>query len=247
LGWSGGNNVGIRAALADGCVHVLLLNNDATIRPHALEPLVEAAQDPRVGAVGSLIVSDRDPTWVEFGGTYIEERTRHPRQKHGRLAEMTLPNRPVPTPAVKGCSMLLTHTGLTTVGLLGEEYFLNYDETDWCYRATGAGLVNVLACRSIVAHKGAVSFDGTEGPLYRYFVTRNRLLFARRHLDRVGRIHAWRSAFWEFRQSLSARRSWRQRAYLTIASGRAVFDYCIGRFGDCPRMIRVVNRRFRDA
>lgn len=247
LGWSGGNNVGIRAARQDGCRHVLLLNNDATIRPDALEPLVEAARDPRVGAAGSLIVADRDPGWVEFGGTYIEERTGHPRQRHGRLAEMTLPADPVPMAAVKGCSILLTDAGLNAVGLLDEVYFLNYDETDWCYRVTAAGLLNVLVCRSVVEHKGAVSFDGTEGPLYRYFVTRNRLVFARRHLDRTGRIAAWRTAFWEFRQALFADRGWTQRRCLMIASLRAVADYWAGRLGDCPDSIRVLNRRFRDA
>ena len=81
----------------------------------------------------------RDPAWVEFGGTYVEERTHMPRQVHGWLRDLDASPDPMPMVAVKGCSMMLTAQGLARVGLLAEEYFLNFDETDWCYRAREAG------------------------------------------------------------------------------------------------------------
>ena len=62
------------------------------------------------------------------------------------------------------------------MGLLSEDYFLNYDEADWCYRASAQGMSHYFVPAAVVAHKGAVSFQGTEGPLYRYFIVRNRLL-----------------------------------------------------------------------
>ena len=254
LGWSGGNNVGIRAALADGCRHVLLLNNDAILRPDALTALVDAAESlPDAACVGSLIVDVREPGWVEFGGTYVEARTDMPRQIHGRVSDLNLPRAPHRTVAVKGCSMMLTANGLARVGLLTEDYFLNYDETDWCYRANAAGLANYLVATSVVEHKGAVSFGGTDGPLYRYFITRNRLVFARRHLGGKGQWHAWRSAFWDFRQALFARlpdatgHRLKKRWLLATSVLLAVCDFCRGRLGDCPPAVRSRNQRYRTA
>ena len=48
-GFAGGVNAGADAALGDGAEAVLLLNNDATVEPGFLEPLVDAACAEGVG------------------------------------------------------------------------------------------------------------------------------------------------------------------------------------------------------
>jgi GT2 family glycosyltransferase len=241
LGWSGGNNVGIRAALSDGCAHVLLLNNDATIRPNALTLIADVAEaHPDTASIGALIVSAHDPGLVEFAGTHVDARSSMPQHSYGKLSELNLASDPVPVVAVKGCAMLLTATGLSRVGLLTEDYFLNYDEMDWCYRATALGLDHFLVSRAVVEHKGGVSFGGCEGPLYRYFITRNQLVFARRHLSLKGRWFAWRCAFWQLRQAPDDGVTWFQSCVTVLL---AVADYCRGRLGDCPPLIRKFNRR----
>lgn len=249
LGWAGGCNVGIRAAKADGCEHVYLLNNDALVRPDTLTHLVEAAEATGAAALGSLVVSAAEPGWAEFAGTVMDERSHHPRQVSCQTEALTPHGRPAATLAVKGCSMLMTGAAIATVGLLAEEYFLNYDETDWCFRARAAGLVNYYVAASVVAHKGARSFKGVRNPLYRYFITRNRLLFAERHLDAHGRRFAWRTAAWEVRQALmleqeAGRSSLRHRALLTFSALLAIRDYCMRRFGDCPPLVRSLTRRY---
>lgn len=45
LGFAGGNNVGIRHALAAGAEYVWLLNNDTEVAPDALSELVAALQE----------------------------------------------------------------------------------------------------------------------------------------------------------------------------------------------------------
>ncbi len=250
LGWAGGCNVGIRAALASGCEHVYLLNNDAMVRSDTLVRLVEAAQALQAAALGSLVVSATDGNWAEFAGTIMDDRTHHPLQISCRLDEIvTASSEPSDTLAVKGCSMLLTGPALRKIGLLNEDYFLNYDETDWCFRARDAGMTNYYVSDSIIDHKGAVSFKGTNNPLYRYFITRNRLLFARRHLDARGRFFAWRGALWELRYALmlpqeAGRSSWRHRLLLLSSVMLAIRDYCLGWFGDCPPVVRKFARNY---
>ncbi len=253
LGWSGGNNVGIRRALADGCAHVYLLNNDATVLPDTLSLLADAAVTlPEAAALGSLVVAALNPAWVEFAGTDIDPITHHPRQHHGWLRDVDTTAPPAAMPAVKGCSMLLTGAALAKIGLLAEDYFLNYDETDWCYRATAAGFTSYFVPASAILHQGAVAFGGTTSPLYRYFITRNRLVFAHRHLDRHGRRFAWRGALWEVKQALlldqpPGYRTLRHRLLLVRAIALGVRDYSLRRLGDCPATVRVLHRRYTAA
>jgi GT2 family glycosyltransferase len=247
LGWGGGNNIGICAALAEGCEHVFLLNNDATVRDETLSRLVAAAGLANAGALGSIILLADDPSETEFAGTVEDAASHFPRQLEGPLSRFA--GNPVATLAVKGCSMLLTGAALRQVGLLPEDYFVNYDETDWCYRARAAGFVNYLVPESTVLHEGAVAFRGTTSPLYRYFTTRNRLLFARRHLDSIGRRFAWRAGLWEIKQALlleqpPRRGSLRQRLLLLVAISCGLADYCLGRHGDCPGLVRWAQRHY---
>jgi GT2 family glycosyltransferase len=167
---------------------------------------------------------------------------------HGRRATIEVPTQPLACAMVKGCAMLLGPTGLARVGLLTEDYFLNFDDTDWCFRARALGLDCLLVPQAVVEHRGAVSFGGTGGPLYRYFVTRNGLLFARRHLGLRGRFYAWRGVFWELRQALAgtatgvpAQARTGQRARVATAVLWAALDSLRRRTGDCPAAVRRWN------
>jgi hypothetical protein len=249
LGWAGGNNVGIRAALADGCRHVYLLNSDARVEEDTLSTLIDSASLTGAAALGSMVVSESDSQWVEFAGSVIDARTHHPRHVYCERAKFAENSKPAPTAAVKGCAMLLTGEGLDAVGLLPEDYFLNYEETDWCYRAVARGLVNYFVPESVVHHRGAASFGGIQSPLYRYFITRNRLLFAHRCLDPQGRRFAWRITFWEFKNVLflragSKRIPLRHRLLMARAVWLGLRDYCLARLGDCPASVRAINRRY---
>ncbi|MCI0703605.1 MAG: glycosyltransferase, partial [Planctomycetia bacterium] len=56
LGWSGGNNTGIRLALSRGADFIILLNNDTTVAPKLVLRLLAAnAAHPRFGVIGPII------------------------------------------------------------------------------------------------------------------------------------------------------------------------------------------------
>jgi GT2 family glycosyltransferase len=69
LGFAGGCNVGMRAALELGAEYLLLLNNDVLLQPDAITELVAALQaDTGAGAAGPLIYYASEPKKVWFGG-----------------------------------------------------------------------------------------------------------------------------------------------------------------------------------
>jgi GT2 family glycosyltransferase len=56
-GFAKGNNDGIKAALADGCEYIFLLNMDTVIEPNALTEMVKAAEiDEKIGAVQARLM-----------------------------------------------------------------------------------------------------------------------------------------------------------------------------------------------
>lgn len=246
LGWSGGNNVGIEAALESGAEHIWLLNNDAIPTPDSLLHLVNAAtMAENVAAVGSLIISAKNPEWAEFAGYIRDPRTNHPRQIMDHRANIQPATGAEEVEAVKGCSMLLTNSAIKKIGLLSEEYFLNYEETDWCLRARKAGLINILSKDSVVSHKGAKSFKGTNTPMYRYFMCRNRLLFSKRNLGTRETRFAWQNIQWELRQCLfENKQNFRQRLFSFLSVLLGVHNHLTQRYGDCPKIIRWFDRNF---
>ena len=73
------------------------------------------------------------------------------------------------------------------VGLLDADYFLYSEEVDWCYRAAKAGYKIMAVPESKIWHKVSSSTGGTKSPVSAYYLTRNRILFMRKH----ARIYHW--------------------------------------------------------
>ena len=140
-GFSGGVNAGLAAALGDGADHVLLLNNDATVEPGFLEPLVTAASDPGVGAVSSQILLSDPPHRVWYAGASYDPRRGH-QGRHEHYGEQRLPASAPPYATDRACggAMLVPRAAAERVGGLDDDLFAYAEDVDWSMRARAAGL-----------------------------------------------------------------------------------------------------------
>ena len=180
LGFAGGNNQGIKLALERGADYVLLLNNDTTVEPDFLKVLVEAAEaDKKYGILGPMIYCYGEPSRIQFAGGKInwsKTRGTHitipPFEKGGRGGIF-------PTDYITGCCLLIKREVIEKIGLLNEDYFLYYEDTDWCLRAKKAGWLCGVAPIAKIYHKQSKSTDKFSYP-YIYYHSRNGLLFASR-------------------------------------------------------------------
>jgi GT2 family glycosyltransferase len=180
-GFAEGNNVGMRAALAEGADYVFLLNNDATIEPEALDRLVAAAEaQPDVGIVGPKILYRDEPRRIWYAGGTISPLGRMGHEGWNRIDEGQW-DAPRETGYVTGCAFLVKRAVLVKVGLFAPEYFLLFEEADLCVRARREGFRCWVEPRAIVRHKVSSSFGGLS-PQYYYYFMRNYLLFQRRHV-----------------------------------------------------------------
>ena len=174
LGFAGGNNVGIKYALAHGADYIMLLNNDTIVAPDFLTELVRAADgSPSYGILGSRIYKYGTDD-VVFGGGKINKWLNM--AGHAKNYELGIMNHE--TDYITGAAMLIRRKVIEKIGLMREEYFLYYEDVDWCLRARKAGYKCLAVNTSRVWHK--VSATTKEGsPSYIYYHTRNALMLAK--------------------------------------------------------------------
>ena len=233
LGFTGGNNLGLRRALEQGADYALLLNNDTEVAPDFLRLLVEAAEaDPRIGIVGPTIYYHAQPQVIWSAGGHIDWR-------RGRTWMLGLNefdvgqfgDEPRDVDFVTGCALLVKRAVMEQVGLLDERFFAYYEETEWCVRARRAGFHIAHVPRATVWHK--MPLDGRESsPSVHYYMTRNRLLF----LKATGASWWVRGhvLFVEYLRRLivwSVRSKWRSKKAQRRAMIEAINDSCRKRWG----------------
>lgn len=183
LGYAAGNNLGIRALLRRDVDAIWVLNPDTTLEPDTLEHLVSSMfRRPGVGIVGPRIFySGSNPPTLWFDGADIDW-TRAGATSHRNMGrkESEVPTQwPFATDYVTGAAMLVRRQVFEDVGLIPEDYFLYYEETDFNVRAKQAGWNLCVEPRSRMWHARR-SQGKTPQPYYVYYLIRNRLLFGSR-------------------------------------------------------------------
>lgn len=251
-GWTGGNNNGIRRAFADGYEHILVLNNDAFVAPDTLAEFL-AAHDHAPNAVLGGIQRLEDGRLKGVAGNRRNPRT-------GVMTWLSLEdlgpseNGMVPTAAVIGTALFAHRRVFEHVGMFDDDFYLYYDESDWCARAAKLGHPSFTAERAAIRHIGAASTGGRASPIVTYFLTRNSLLFVQRHGTPRQLLELTRVVLGDIRKDAraAARGPWWASLLRTPdpqlrAKIKGVLDYALRRFGDCPASVRRMQQDWRSA
>lgn len=186
LGFAAGNNLGIRYALTLDVDYIWLLNPDTECEPSALHTLLaEIDAKPNLAAVGSKIlyggVAEQLPEnrriWgcgglINFHSHEVSMRGAG-ELDNGQYDAMTMCD------YLPGCSLLARAQVFQEIGLLPEQYFMYFEETDWCQRLTKAGHTMKFVPGSVVLHH--FSDAKMQGASTVYYYNRNQRLFWLRH------------------------------------------------------------------
>jgi GT2 family glycosyltransferase len=233
LGYTGGNNAGLRYALAHQAGYFLLLNNDTEVAPDFLRQLVEVAEaDPRIGAVGPTVYYHDLPNVIWSAGGAIDWRrgsTRMVGLDERESGQFGIEPRSVDF--VTGCAMLVRRAVVEHVGILDERFFAYYEEAEWCVRIARVGYKVVHVPRAKVWHKIS-PLAQEDSPIVHYYMTRNQLLF----------LKATGASWWvwgyvlliEYLRTLiswSVRPRWRHKQPMRKMMWRALADALRGRWG----------------
>ena len=177
LGFSGGNNVGIKYSLSKNADYILLLNNDTVVSCDFIEHLIEvASNNEKVGMVGGKIFYYDRPDSVAFAGGKISLI-----RGSGYHFTDNRFNEPTPVSFLTGCLWFVKSNVFRQVGLLDEYYFLYVEDVDYCYRVQNYGYILMYTPHSIIYHKEGSS-AGRLSPLSLYYITRNRPYFVNKNV-----------------------------------------------------------------
>ena len=189
LGFARANNMAIRKMRGE---YAVLLNSDTVLKEAALDLLLEfMEQHPDAGMCGPQLLN-ADGTNQNSIGTFpmlitefmSKSLIRFILPKTFERAVRRYPftfNEPAPVDFIVGACMVVRKAAIDMVGMLDEDYFFLYEETDWCYRMHRAGWLVYHVPDVKIYHLGGQSM---------------------KEINLRSRVEAWRSRYLFFKKNL---------------------------------------------
>jgi GT2 family glycosyltransferase len=179
LGFAGGVNAGLRAARGDV---LMLFNQDAAAQPEWVRAMVLGlTASPDVGIAGCKIYYWGGKTIWHAGVIFPDPRMQVVHRGDGETDHGQY-EQPVDVDAVTGAAMAIRRGVLDAIGLLDEDYFVYFEDIDFCLRAKEASYRVVYLPQAVAQHHVATSLGfGSLQIFERYH--RSRILFLLKHFD----------------------------------------------------------------
>ncbi len=180
-GFASGNNIGIKYAIAkDDFDYIWLLNNDTVVNENTLSLFMNNLDEKgNVGIYGNVLKDYYNPSRIQTYGGYINPYlgTSHYINNKSDLDKINF---------ISGASMLITRECIDKVGLLPEDYFLYYEETDYCFKARKCGFNLKVILESVTYHKeGSSTSLGSKNIKMDLLFHSNKLKFSKKYLNYV--------------------------------------------------------------
>lgn len=161
LGFSRGNNAGMKAALEDGHDLILLLNNDTVVDPECVSRLVDALErSPASGIVGPKIYYYTPPDRIWFAGGEVFLWRGVARHTGIRAKDTGQYDSEREVDYITGCALMVRRTVIERIGMLDHSYRAYFEDTDFCMRARRAGFAIRYVPGAVVWHKISRSTGG---------------------------------------------------------------------------------------
>lgn len=187
LGFAGGNNIGVKEATGD---YLFFVNNDTEFTAGLIQTLVSVlVKHKNVGVVSPKLMYFDKPDVIQYAGftpmNYYTCRNHCIGQFETDLGQYN--NVCGPTGYAHGAAMMVKREAIDKAGLMAENFFLYYEEMDWCDRIKKAGYEVWIDTGAMIYHKESVSVGKISG-LKEYFMNRNRILFTRRNAPVAAKV-----------------------------------------------------------
>jgi GT2 family glycosyltransferase len=181
LGFTGGNNWGMREAKGD---YIFIVNNDTEVTPSLLDDLLEPFyQDASIGVTCPKIKFHHNPDVIQYAGfNPINVFTGRTTAVGTLEKDNGQHDTPGFTHGAHACAMLVKREVIEKVGMFPEKFFIYYEEWDWSQRILKGGYKIYYQAKGLIYHKESITM-GKKSAIKVYFHTRNRILYMRRNTN----------------------------------------------------------------
>jgi GT2 family glycosyltransferase len=191
VGIAQGNNIGIRAALHDGCSSVLLINNDTVFDATLFSDLADGLLQYECDMVVPKILHFDDPQKIWSAGGYfsgLRNSALHYGYNRQDDVQFNVPKVVAYSPT---CCTLIKRKVFDRVGLMDANYFVYFDDTDFCLRAYRSGVRMYYLPSAVLRHRVGSLTNHQSTFTVRYY-TRNHVYYTLKNYPR------WRSVLFCF-------------------------------------------------
>lgn len=186
LGFSGGNNLGIKYAQEKyNPEYYLLLNNDTVITKDTISNLKKGFDfDSKAGIItGKIYYFSKPQTIWAAGGKFNFNTGIADQPELGKIDDGVKYENTCEVSFATGCTMLISRQVIHTVGYLEENYFLYAEDTDYCCRVLNAGFKIVYVGKALIYHKVSAS-TGRQSNMQQYYMFRNNCYIIKKYCNR---------------------------------------------------------------
>lgn len=181
-GFAAANNLALQY-IQQAEAYLWLLNPDMIVAPDTLQEFVTFAEkEPVNKIIGAVVKSFYQKGAVLFyGGGRINFNT-------GTVKMIKDPDESQQLDYISGASLFTHCSAFKKMGMLPDNYFLYWEETDWCYSAKQNNNIGLVVCPTAVCFDKISTVIG-KGFLAHYYYTRNGLFFiAKYRKDKINRV-----------------------------------------------------------
>jgi GT2 family glycosyltransferase len=197
LGFSAGNNIGIRQLIDQGVAYVMLLNNDTVVQDDALAILLHALNrtvHAHCAVPQIRYLSTPNRIW-NCGGEWSWSNS--PKYRFAEESIGALEGKPpFPVTFVTGCALVVRSDWFASNGLLSERFFFGEEDVEFSWRMRESGSRTMICVPSaVIYHKVGTSItkmaESSRLPkVYCHYL--NRLILLKSVWGKGLRWYAWR-------------------------------------------------------
>lgn len=182
VGFAAGSNQGIKMALEQGAELILLINNDTEFSATLFRDLAESLSGSVADAISPLITYFNEPNRIWYGGgRYIDWRGGISFHNNFRKHVDRAPKHKFFSEYAPGCCLMFKSSVFDQIGILDEQYFVYWEDADFCWRMREAGMKIILDPSLVLLHKVSISTGGSESDFSIRYLYRNHMIFLRKY------------------------------------------------------------------
>lgn len=237
VGFSVGNNIGIKKALKMGAEVVYILNNDTEVDPNLFFRSYRYVAGKNRIAGGKIYYAKGYEFHAQqkglgnviwYGGGHFNWSSVIAEHDGVDEVDMGQHDKIKKVDFITGCFIAVPRLVFKKIGLLDEPFFLYLEDTDFCLHALKSGVEVMYNPNLVVYHRNSSS-TVAGSPLVDYYITRNRFFIGKRYGSLRLRFALLREALF---------RNWGSKI-----RRMAFFDYLTGRMGNRNEKIFAVSQK----